>query len=150
MGDRLFTGCLNRFLGQFVAKFTAAAVLIELDIFKMTKDAGFFGYFKFLLVGFMLVAGGAVYHLAFDLLLFVQMRFMDEFDFFGELNLFGFEFIVRFAVTDGGHTACIGNLWSRSNGIATQRQVGKMPRWFGRDVTGLGYAYSCIGWGSAR
>ena len=107
-----------------MALLASAPVLVEFDIFEMTQVAAGFADLEFLLIGFVLMAGDAVDHLPFYLFLFVEMGFVDKGDFFSELYFFGFEFIIRFAMTGGCHTAGIGNLWSRSNGIATQGQVG--------------------------
>ncbi len=133
-----------------MAEFASAPLLVELYIFKMTKVAAGFAHFEFLLIGFVLVARCASDHLTFDLFLFIQMQFVNKTDFLGKLDFFGFEFIVRFTVTGSGHAASIGNMWSCADGIAAQLQIGKMPRWFGRDVTGFGYANCFIDWGFAR
>ena len=150
VGNGFLTRCLDRLFGQLVAQFASAPVLIQFDIFEMTQVTAGFADLEFLLIGFVLMAGDTGDLLTFNLLFLIKMRFVNESDFFGEFDFFGFEFIVRLAVTGGCHTAGIGNLGSRSNGIAAQRQEGKMPRWFGRDVTGLGYICGGCIWCSAR
>jgi len=142
VGDGFITGGLNRLFRQLMAQFASAPVLVEFDVFEMTQVTGGFADLEFLLIGDVLVAGDAVDLLTFDLLFFIKMRFVNKSDFLGELDFFGFELIVRLAVTGSGHTAGIGNLGSRSDGIAAQRQVGKMPRWFGGNMAGPGYPRS--------
>ena len=150
MGNGFFTRGLDRLLGQLVAELAFAPAFVELDIFEMTQVTASFAYLEFLLIGFVLVAGDTGNLLTFDLFFFVEVRFVNKNDFLGELDFLGFKFVIRLTVTDGCHTAGIDNLWSRPNGIAAQGQVGKMTRWFGRDVTGVGYAFSCRIWHSVR
>ena len=78
MGDGFFTGCLNRLFRQLVTEFTAATVLVELDVFEMTEVTGLLAHLELLFIGFVLVTGGAVELLAFDLFLCIQMRFMNK------------------------------------------------------------------------
>ncbi len=106
-----------------MTEFASAAFLIELDVFEMTEVTGLLAHLELLFIAFVLVTGGAIELLAFDLFLFIQMGFMDEFDFFGELNFFGFEFIVRFTVTGSGHAAGVGNFRSGLDRFTAKGQV---------------------------
>ncbi len=76
MGDRFFPGSLDRFFRKFMAEFALSAVLVEFNVFKMTEVTGGLRDLEFLLIGFVLVARGAVDFLALDLVLFIQMRFV--------------------------------------------------------------------------
>ena len=94
-----------------MTKIALTSVLVKLYVFKMAKVAGSFGHLEFLFIGFVLVAGGAVDLLAFDLFLFIQVWFVNKNDLFGKFNFFGLELIIGLAVTGGGHAAGIGYSW---------------------------------------
>ena len=108
MGNGLFTGCLDRFFRQRVAGLAFSAAFIKLSIRKVTQMAGGLGHLKFFLFGFMLMAGGAVELLAVDLILFFQVRFMDESDFFRKLYLLSLEGVFGIPMTVGCHAAGVG------------------------------------------
>ena len=56
----------------------------------------------------LLMAGCAVELLAFDLILFFQVRFVDEGDFFRKLYFLGLEGVFGIPVTVGRHAAGVG------------------------------------------
>ena len=97
--------------------------VIEFDIGEMTLVAGRFGYLEFLFVRFVLVTGDTIQLLAFNLLLLVQMGFMDEQNFFGKFNLFGLELVLRAAVAIGSRTTGIHDSGSFLNITAANGKV---------------------------
>ena len=115
-----------------MAEFAFAPVLIELGVFKMTKMAGGLGNLEFLFLGLVLVTGSAVHLLAFDLLFFVEMRFMHKENLFGKFNLFGLEIIICLSVTVGGHATGIDDSRPGHNRLATKLEIGEsIGRLFG-------------------
>lgn len=134
MGDRLdvrVLGRLNRFGRQLVAQFAFGPALIELGISKMAEMAGRLSYLEVLHFGLVLVAGGAVDLHPLDLVLLCQVGFMDKGYLLCEFNLLGTEWVIRFPMARGGHTAGIGDLRHGFHGFASQFDIGKMT---GRDL----------------
>jgi hypothetical protein len=103
----------------------------------MTEVTGLLAYFELLFIAFVLVTGGAVKLLAFDLFLFVQMRFMNVKYLFGEFDFFGLEHVIRFAVAGSRHAAGVDDSRSGFYGLTAELKVGEPFRWFLGDVTGF-------------
>ena len=101
-----------------MAQFTSAAILVEVDVFEVAQVASGLGNLEFLLVGLVLVAGRAVDLLALNLILFFQMRLVNEGDLFCELDFFGLESVVGFAVAGSSHTIVITDPRPRPDSFA--------------------------------
>ena len=86
----------------------------------MAKVAEGFIHFKVVLFVLVLMAGGTMGFLAYDLILLYQMGFMDIMNLLFEPDFFGLECVFGTTMAGGGDTAPIRNFWSRLNGLATQ------------------------------
>jgi hypothetical protein len=108
-----------------VTEFALTPTFVELDVFEMTEVAGSLTHFKFFLLGFVLMAIGAVNLLTLDLVFLLQVWLVNKGYLFGELYLLSLELIIWPAVAIGGHTTGIRDPRSRQDILATQLEVGE-------------------------
>ena len=120
MGDRLLSGGLDRLFGQLVAEFASTPPLVEFDVCEVTQVAGGLAHLKFFLLRLMLMAVRAVDLLALNLVLLIEMWFMDESHFLREFDPLGLEFVIRLAMAVGGHAAGVHDPGPRLNRLTPQ------------------------------
>jgi len=97
----------------------------------------------------MLVAAGAVDLLTFDLVLLIQVWFVDKGNLLCEFDLFGLELIVCLAVAVGSHATGVYDSRSGLDALTTQGEVREAVRCrFGyvRDFRGFIWLLGLIGW----
>ena len=130
---------LNRLGGQLMTETAFCPALIEFCICKMAEVACRLSYLKMFTLRFVLMAGRAIQTHPCDLVLFLKMGLMNEWNLLGIGNLFTSKRVSWFSMTRDGQASSIGYLGYCFYGLPSQLKIGKMTGWGLLNMTVLAF-----------